>query len=55
MSIYITWWEIALLIIAIALVFATIYLVRFLKEMIQTLTKVNSLLSENTHSLNGIL
>lgn len=51
----ITWWELALLIIAIAFVVGIYYLVRFLKGFIATLNNVNVLLTENKRSLDNII
>lgn len=51
----ITWWELALLIIAIAFVVGIYFLVKFLKKTIATLNNVNILLTENKRSIDNII
>lgn len=51
----ISWWELALIVIAIAIVVGTIYLVRFLKSLVSTLNNVNGFLTENKRSLDNII
>ncbi len=50
----ITWWELALIVIAIAFIVAVFYAVRTLKSLIITLNNVNSLISENKRSIDNI-
>lgn len=49
------WWEFALLLIAIAIVVGTVYLVKLLIRVRTTVEGVNGLLAENKHSLDNII
>ncbi len=51
----ITWWELALIIIAIAFVVLVIYLVRLLKQTNETMTQINGLVNENKRYIDGIV
>lgn len=50
-----TWWELALIIIALAIVVGTYFLVKFLKNLIQTLTSVNTFVTENKRNFDNIV
>lgn len=51
----ISWWELALIVIAIAFVIGIYFLVKFLRGLIQTLNSVNSFLAENKRSMDNIV
>lgn len=55
MTITIQAWEVALLIMAIALVVGTVYLVKVLKELAETVKTVDRLIDENRMQIHGIL
>ncbi|MEL7568995.1 MAG: DUF948 domain-containing protein [Eubacteriaceae bacterium] len=55
MGFYIQLWEIALLIIAAAIVVVAVFLVKSLKNFNTTISRVNKLLEENENQLNNII
>jgi len=55
MQVYVRFWEIALLIIAAAVVVAVVYLVKNLKTLNITLTRINKLIDENESQFKNIL
>jgi uncharacterized protein YoxC len=55
MQFYIQFWEIALLIIAAAIVVAVVFLVKSLKSLNTTINGINKLLEENENQLNSII
>lgn len=50
-----TWWELALLIIALAIAIGTYFLVKTLRSFIVTLTNYNQFVNENKRSLDNIV
>ena len=50
-----TWWELALIIIALAIVVGTYFLIRLLKDLNKTVGNVNSLLDDNKRSIDSII
>jgi uncharacterized protein YoxC len=49
------WWELALIIIAIAVIYGTVHLVRVFKNLAETLKKVNHLLADNEAQVTHIV
>lgn len=48
-------WELAVLIVAIAFVFGTVYLIKVLKNLAETLGNTNKLMEENREAINNIV
>lgn len=49
------WWELALIIIAIAVIYGTVHLVKVFKNLVETLKKVNHLLADNEEQVTHIV
>lgn len=49
------WWELALIIIAIAVIYGTVHLVRVFKNLVETLKRVNHLLADNEEQVTHIV
>ncbi len=54
-NISMSWWELALMIVAVAIIFGTVYLNRLLRKLTETISDADRMISENRKEIDGII